>query len=127
VRGREAFHELDRLAQLHLHDDGEIAIPAQPFEVEAGDAAEPFNGVRDVDQCGPSFGDGVLHRPLEDRHQQVVLAAEVEVDCTGRDAATRDVGDLGLEVAVLANTLMAARRMAPRRRTRGGLHAQSSG
>ena len=45
-------------------------------------------------------GNRLFHRPLEDRDQQVVLAAEVEVDRSGRDAgAARHVGHLGIEEA----------------------------
>ena len=41
-------------------------------------------------------------RALEDRDQQVVLAAEIEVDGAGGDAGdARDVGDLRVEKAAL--------------------------
>ena len=45
-------------------------------------------------------GDRLFHRFLEDRDEQVVLAAEVEVDRAGGDAGgPRHIGDLGVEVA----------------------------
>ena len=47
-----------------------------------------------------ALGDRLLHRALEDRDEQVVLAAEVEVDRAGGDAGgPGDVGDLGVEEA----------------------------
>ena len=87
-------------------DDGEVPIAAEAIEVEPGDAAKPVDRVGDVGQRGPPFGDGVLHGALEDRDQQVVLAAEIEVDGAGGDARDAgDVGDLGLEVAVAGEHL----------------------
>ena len=48
----------------------------------------------------------LAHRALEERDQQVVLAAEVEVDRAGGDAGgARDVGDLRLEEAVAGEDL----------------------
>ena len=49
-----------------------------------------------------ALGERLAHGALEDRDQQVVLAAEVEVDGAGGDAGgAGDVGDLGVEEAAL--------------------------
>ena len=49
---------------------------------------------------GAPFGDRLVHRALEDRDEQVVLAAEIEVDGAGGDArGAGDVGDLRVEEA----------------------------
>ena len=53
-----------------------------------------------------AFGEHVVHRSLEDRDEQVVLALEIEVDGAGRDAGdARDIGDLRLEIPVLREHL----------------------
>ena len=105
VGGGEALHELDRLAQLDLDDHGEVAIAAEALEVQAGDPAQPLRPGRRCRPARPPFGDRVLHRALEDRDEQVVLAPEVEVDGAGGDAGDPgDVGDLRLEEAVCGRT-----------------------
>ena len=102
VARREALHELRRLPQLDLEDDGQIAIAAQPLEVQTGDAAQALARVGRADERRAPFGDGVLHRAFEDRDEQVVLAAEVEIDGAGGDAGgLGHVGDLGVEEAAL--------------------------
>ena len=74
--------------------------------MEVRQFAEPRRGIRDVLNGGAPLGEHVVHRPLEDRHEQVVLALEIEIDgpC-GHARHPRDVGDLGLEVAVLREDL----------------------
>ena len=105
-RRREALHELHRLAQLDLEDDGEVAVAAEPFEVQPGDAAQPLGGIGDAVERGAALGEHLAHRALEDRDQQVVLALEVEIDGAGRHAGgAGDVGDLRLEEAVLGEDL----------------------
>src|SRR4029453_13716466 len=97
-RVRETLHELRRLAQLDLKDHREIAIAAEPIEVEVRDVAEPLQGIRDAGERGASLGDRLGHHALEDRDEQVVLAAEVEVDgACGHPGRARDVGDLRAE------------------------------
>ena len=57
-------------------------------------------GIGDAGERGAAFGDRLVHRALEDRDEEVVLAAEVEVDGAGGDAGgAGDVGDLGAEEA----------------------------
>ena len=59
-------------------------------------------GSRERRDAGAAVRDRLAHRPLEDRDEQVVLAAEVEVDGAGGDAGgAGDVGDLGGEEAAL--------------------------
>ena len=48
VRGREALHELGGLPQLDLKDDGEIAVAAEPAEVQRRDFAQPLERGRDL-------------------------------------------------------------------------------
>ena len=92
----------DRLPQLDLEDDGEVAVAAEALEVQAGDLAQPLDRVGHAGERRAAFGDRLLHRALEDRDEQVVLAAEVEVDGAGGDAGgAGDVGDLRVEEAVL--------------------------
>jgi hypothetical protein len=100
MRGRKALHELGRLAKLDLEHDGEVSITPEPFEVKPSDFPESIERMGVSLQTAPARLDGFLHRPLENRNQQVVLAAEIEVDRAGRDARrTRHVGDLGVEKA----------------------------
>ena len=99
-RVREAFHELRRLPQLDLEDDGQVAVAAQAIEVQVGDAPQPLERIGDAGERGPALGDGLAHHPLEDRDEQVVLAAEVEIHGARGDAGgAGDVGDLGAEEA----------------------------
>ena len=99
-RVREAFHELRRLPQLDLEDDGQVAVAAQAVEVQVGDASQPLQRIGDAGERGPALGDRLAHHPLEDGDQQVVLAAEVEVHGPrGDTGGAGDVGDLGAEEA----------------------------
>ena len=67
------------------------------------------------------FGDRLAHRPLEDRDEQVVLAAEVEVDGAGGDARrARDVGHLRIEEAALGEDLDGGAQIAARLSARLG-------
>ena len=63
---------------------------------------ELFDRIAERRDAGPAVGDRLAHRPLEDRDEQVVLAAEIEVDSAGGDAGgARHVGDLRVEEAAL--------------------------
>ena len=101
VRRRELLHELGRLAQFDLKDDGEIAIAAEALEMQPRDAGQALARIGDALERRAPFGDRLAHRPLEQRHEQVVLAAEVEIDRAGGDAGgASHVGDLRLEEPV---------------------------
>ena len=64
--------------------------------------AQPLARIVDAGERGAAFGERLAHRALEDRDEQVVLAAEVEVDGAGGDAGgAGDVGDLRVEEAAL--------------------------
>ena len=90
-----------RVTLLDLDDHRQVAIPAESFEVEPGDPAQPLGRSSHANQRRSSLLDCVAHGALKDGDQQVVLAAEVEVDGAGRDPGDAGhVGDLGLEVAV---------------------------
>jgi hypothetical protein len=54
--------------------------------VQAGDAAEALDGVASLGERGAPFLDGLAHGAVEDRGEDLVLAAEVEVDRAGGDA-----------------------------------------
>ena len=120
-RVREALHELRRLPQLDLEDDGQVAVAAQAIEVQVGDAPQPLERIGDAGERGPALGDRLAHHPLEDRDQQVVLAAEVEVDGARRRrrrcGRRRRPGRRRSRCA--AKVRMAARRMASRLSPRG--------
>ena len=63
---------------------------------------EPLGADRARRRPRPGLRERLAHGALEDRDEQVVLAAEVEVDGAGGDAGgARDVGDLGVEEAAL--------------------------
>ena len=98
--GGEALHELRRLAQLDLEHHREGAVATEAVEVEPGDLPQPIDRIAQAGDALAAFGDRRRHRPLEDRDEQVVLAAEIEVDGAGGDArGASDVGDLGVEEA----------------------------
>jgi hypothetical protein len=66
--------------------------------VQAGDRAQLRERIRVPGDALAAGGDGLLHGLLEDRDQEIVLAAEIEVNGAGRDAGrTGDIGDLGVE------------------------------
>ena len=101
-RRREPLHELRGLPQLDLKDDGETAVAAETREVEAREAAEPLDRIAHGGDRRASLLEAIAHRPLEDGDEEVVLAAEVQVDGAGGDAGrARDVGDLGVEEAAV--------------------------
>ena len=96
----EPLHELGGLPQLDLEHDGEVAVAAHAIEVQAGDGPQLRQRIVEAGDALAPGGDRLLHRLFEDRDEQVVLAAEVEVDRAGGDAGgPRHVGDLGVEVA----------------------------
>ena len=67
---------------------------------------QPLVRIGDALERRAPFGDRLAHRALEQRDQQVVLAAEVEVDRAGRHAGgAGDVGHLRLEEAVAGEDL----------------------
>ena len=76
------------------------AVASEAVEVQPGDRAQPLARIADARDAPAPLGDARPHRALEDRDEQVVLAAEVEIDGAGGDAGgARDVGDLGVEEA----------------------------
>ena len=128
----EALHELHRLPQFNLEHHGEVLVAAEAPEMQVRELAEPLRRIGDAGNRLAAFGEHLVHRSLEDRDEQVVLALEVEVDGAGRDAGdARDVGDLRLEIAVLGEDLrgcaqdriplLAGRRPAAGRRSDAGL------
>ena len=67
---------------------------------------EPLARIVDAGERGAALGDRLAHRPLEERDEQVVLAAEVEIDGAGGHAGgAGDVGHLRLEEAVAGEHL----------------------
>ncbi len=99
---RELLHELGRLPELDLEDDGEVAVAAQTLEVQTGDAPKAIERIRGRGERGACLGDRIAHHPLEDRDEQIVLAMEVEIYGTGGDARHAcHVGDLRAEEAAL--------------------------
>jgi hypothetical protein len=67
--------------------------------MEARDAPEPLDGIREVLERRSSLLARFTHRLLEDGDQQVVLVPEVQVDGAGGDPrGPRDVGHLRVEV-----------------------------
>ena len=100
VRRGEPLHELRRLPELDLEDHGEGAVATERSEVQPGNLVQALDRVGEGADAAPAVGDRLLHRALEDRDEEVVLAAEVEVDRAGGDAGgAGDVGDLGVEEA----------------------------
>src|SRR4029077_3667934 len=85
-RRREPLHELGRLAQLHLKDDGKVAVLAEAGEMAARQTEQAFTRIAQVGNGGAPARETVAHAPLEDRDEQVVLALEVEVHRAGSDA-----------------------------------------
>ena len=97
---RSALHELRRLPQLDLKDDRQIAIAAHPIEMHARDRPKPRRRVGERRHAGAPCVDRLAHGAIEDRDEQVVLAAEIQVDGAGGDpCGPRDVGHLRVEEA----------------------------
>src|SRR4029078_12514378 len=72
------------------------------IEVDARDLPQLRDRVGERRHAGPPVRDRRAHRPLEDRDEEVVLAAEVEIDSAGADAGRAGhVGDLRVEEAAL--------------------------
>ena len=100
LRRGEALHELRRLPELDLKNHGQGPVPAEPAEMEPGDFAQPLDRIGQGVDAPPTVGDGVFHRSLEDRDEEVVLAAKVQVDRAGGDTGgAGDVCDLSVEEA----------------------------
>src|SRR5262249_15975599 len=96
--GGEAFHELRRLPKLDLKHDREIAIAAKTVEVDAREGAELLDGVLERRDAGAAVGNRFAHGPLEDGDEQVVLAAEIQIDRAGGDACgSGDIRHLSVE------------------------------
>ena len=77
------------------------AMP-QHAEVEVGELAQALRRIGDVRDSRASLREPLLHRTLEDGDEDVVLAAEVQVDRAGGDAGgSGDVRHLRVEVAAL--------------------------
>ena len=112
---REEAHELEAVPQLDLGDDGQGAVAAEGLEVVADGDAHPLVGAAHVGQVALERLQVVPRVLAEDRDEDVFLAVEVEVDRAVSDArGLGDLRDFGVEVAVLAKTSMAARRMRSR-------------
>ena len=74
--------------------------------MEPGESTEALDRVLDPVQRRAALGDTLLHRTLEDRREEFVLAPEVEIDRSGRDPGrARDVGHLGAEESFLGKDL----------------------
>ena len=68
--------------------------------MQAGNRTEALDRMLESGNAAAPLSDRLLHRPLEDGDQQVVLAAEVQIHGSGGDAGgPGDVGDLGVEEA----------------------------
>ena len=102
-RRGQALHELHRLPQLHLKHDRQIAIAAEARQVEARRACRSRSaGSLHVRRRGSRLGERFAHRALEELDEDVVLAAEIQVDgARGHPRGARDVGDLGVEEPAL--------------------------
>jgi hypothetical protein len=54
--------------------------------VHARDAPQPLNRVVHPGDVLAPFGDRLAHRALEDGDQEIVLASEIEINGSSRDA-----------------------------------------
>jgi hypothetical protein len=82
-------------------DDGQITIRAEPFQMEARDAAQLLARIVERGSLRACGGDGFAHTALENRAQDLLFTFEVEIDravCDASDA--RHVGHLRVEVTV---------------------------
>ena len=71
---------------------------SQTLQMHAGEPPEALDRVVHAVQCLAGGLEPLVHRTLEDRDQQVVLAPEVQIHCAGRDTRLpRDIGDLRVE------------------------------
>ena len=94
------------------------------------EAAQPLGRIAEARHRLLTVGERFAHGPLEDGDEQVVLAAEIEVNGAGGDAGgARDVGDLGVEEAAAGEDVDrgAEDRLALGERRRGGIGALSGG
>src|SRR5262245_13623569 len=70
--------------------------------MEARESAQSLRRVADSRQRGATLGKRLAHRAFEDRREEIVLAAEVEIHGAGGHAGgARHVGNLRVEEAAL--------------------------
>src|SRR6185437_8923326 len=81
---RKLLHKLGRAAQLNLENDGQIAIGAEPFEMQCRDLAQFLLWIRDTLDSFPRGVECFFNAAIEDRMENVFLALEVEIDCAIR-------------------------------------------
>src|SRR5689334_6926647 len=99
---RKLLHKLGRATQLHLENDCEIAIGAEPLEMQRCDLAQFLLWICYTLDTFPRRVECFFNTAIENRMENVFLALEVEIDRAVRDAGfARDVGDFGIEVAVV--------------------------
>ena len=84
---------------------GQVAVGSEALQVQPRDAAQARFRVQPL-ECRPALGDGRSHRALEDRHEQVVLAPEIEINGARRDAGgPGDISHLCVEETVARERL----------------------
>ena len=84
-----------------MKHDRQVAIATEPLEVKSRDATKPRLGLSDALERRAPLGNRLSHGAFEERDEQVVLAAEVEIDGAGRHARVAGhVGHLRLKEAV---------------------------
>jgi len=98
--GGELFHELYRLAQFDLKDDGHVAVVFEALEMQTGELAQLIARVGEPGELGPGAANEFVHRGGEDGSEEVVLVFEIEIDGAIGDAGfAGNVGDFGIKVA----------------------------
>ena len=99
---RELGQEARALPQLHLEDDGEVAVRAQRVKVQERQAAQPFGRVGNLLQFGARMTHECVEGGVDGRLQDLFLVLEVKIDRTiGNVGAVGDVGDAGGEETLL--------------------------
>ena len=99
----ELRQELCALAQLGLEDHRQPPVRREAREVQFGKALELGARIGDLLQLFVRNPQEQREGMLERRHEDLLFALEVEVDrAVGDVGLARDIGDAGVEIAVLS-------------------------
>src|SRR5579864_230681 len=103
---RELPEKLQAVAELGLKDDGQLAVVAKAVEMQVGDAAQLFPRLGHVFQRTPGALNEAVESGVNGCHQQLVFVLEIKIDgAVGHPGAVGDLGDAGVEKAVLGDNL----------------------
>src|SRR5262249_1978113 len=103
---RELGEKLEAVAQFGLEHDGQVAVAAQSFQVQEGEAPQLFPRVGNLGQGRARALREAMEGGVDGRHQQLVLVFEIKVDgAVGHAGAVGDLRYPRMKKTVLGDDL----------------------